>query len=153
MKITLLTVGKIKHDFFSAAEREYSGRIQRFCPFEIGEIADEKRNLPPEKLKKEEAEKILRKIPEKSLIIALDEKGREFSAEEFARFLENLEASGKNIVFVIGGNFGLEERILEKSDHKIALSKMTMTADLARVVFLENLFRGMTILHNIPFHK
>lgn len=153
MKVTLMTVGKIKHDFFLSAQKEYFSRFARFCDFEIVEIPDEKRALPPDRLKAVEAEKILRKIPEKACVIALDENGRSFSAEKFSSFLGQLQESGKPIVFLIGGNFGLSPELLARADHTMALSPMTMTADLARVVFLENLFRGFTILHNIPFHK
>ena len=153
MKITFLAVGKIKFDFFAAAQKKYFAQISRFCDFEIVEIPDEKRKLPPEKLKKIEAEKIAKKIAKNDFVIFLDENGREFSAENFAKFLENLENLGRKIIFVVGGNFGFDADFLKIADAKIALSKMTLTADLARIVFLENLFRGFSIWRKIPFHK
>lgn len=155
MHFLLLTPGTVKHPFFAEAQKEYVSRIQKFCAFDIREISEEKltKKTSDTVAKKREAEKMLSALPERSVCIALDERGKEFSALEFSRFLENLLLSGKDVTFCMGGANGLEHSILQKAETTISLGKMTLTQDLARIVFLETLFRGFCIVKNLPFHR
>jgi len=155
MNITLLTAGKIKHSFFASAEKEYSNRINPFCNFQIQEIAEEKltKNSDIAVVKKKEAERFAEKIPKNAMVVSLDERGKEFTAKDFSDFLEKLELSARPIIFLIGGANGLDADLVAKADHNFSLGKMTLTQDLARVVFLETLFRGFCIQKNLPFHR
>lgn len=155
MKITLITPGKVKYSFYKEAETELKGRIEKFCNFKKIEIPEEKltKNTPSEVAKEKEAKKILEKIPQGADVICLDEGGKERNAKEFSKLLETKRESGKEIVFIIGGANGLHKNILERAQTKWSLGKMTLTQDLARICFLESLFRGFCILKNLPFHR
>jgi 23S rRNA (pseudouridine1915-N3)-methyltransferase len=155
MHITLLTAGKIKHSFFAEAEKEYAGRMKPFCDFQISEVPEEKltKNSDVPVVKKKEAERFLEKIPKNAVVVVLDERGKEYSAKDFSGFLEKLELSARPIVFVIGGANGLDADLVKQADHTFSLGKMTLTQDLARIVFLETLFRGFCIRKNLPFHR
>ncbi|QQS59026.1 23S rRNA (pseudouridine(1915)-N(3))-methyltransferase RlmH [Candidatus Peregrinibacteria bacterium] len=155
MRFALLTPGTIKHSFFAEAQKEYLSRIQKFCTFDIREISEEKltKNTSEEVTKKREAERLLSTFPNRSTVIALDERGKEFSAQEFSHFLDKLLLDGKDAFFCMGGANGLDASILEKANTVISFGKMTLTQDLARIVFLETMFRGFSILKNLPFHR
>jgi 23S rRNA (pseudouridine1915-N3)-methyltransferase len=155
MKITLITPGKIKYSFYKEAEQELKGRIEKFCDFSVVEIAEEKltKNTPSLVAKEKEARKILEKIPQGAEVICLDERGKDRDAQEFSKLLETKIETGKEIVFLIGGANGLHSTLLERAQTKWSLGKMTLTQDLARVCFLESLFRGFCILKNLPFHR
>lgn len=155
MKITLLTAGKIKHRFYAEAQSEYENRLQHLCEYRRVEIAEEKltKKMQSNVAKQKEAKNFLEKIPQNALLIAMDERGKEYAAHDFAQFIQKAEHSTRPVVFVIGGANGLAKEIVEKAEYKIALGKMTLTQDLARVVFLEHLFRAFAILKNLPFHR
>ncbi len=155
IKITLVTAGKMKHGFFADAEKEYSKRLAPLCNFKIVQVPEEKltKNTNISVAKQKEAKYFQEKIPKNALVVSLDERGREKSAKEFSDFLEHIELSGKPIYFVIGGANGLSADFVESSDYSFSLGKMTLTQDLARVVFLETLFRGFCIRKNLPFHR
>lgn len=101
-----------------------------------------------------EAELIRKNIPDGSTVILLDEHGKQFRSVEFASFLQKQMNTGKkDLVFVVGGAFGLAERLKKNADHLIALSQMTFTHQLIRLIFIEQLYRAMTILRNEPYHN
>ncbi len=145
----------MKHRFFSEAGFEYVGRLKPFCSFQVQEVPEEKltKNTDISVVKKKEAKRFQEKIPKNALVIALDERGKEMTASEFAKSLEKFECSGKPIIFVIGGANGLDKNLVQSADYTYSMGKMTLTQDLARVVFLETLFRGFCIRKNLPFHR
>jgi len=154
MKITLLTIGKRKQDFAAQAEKLFIQRLKKFCSFEIKSLKD----LPsgkrsPEEQKKKESVLLQKEIPKNALLICLDEYGKEHTAEEFSHKMEKWEQRSPEIIFLIGGHCGIDEKVLKKSQEKIALGKMTLTQDLALIVLLESLFRAFCIQKNIPFHR
>lgn len=155
MKITLLTAGKIKHGFYADAQTEYENRLKNLCEYNRIEIAEEKltKKTNTDVAKKKETERFLEKIPNNALLICLDETGKEYTAHDFADFIKKTEESTRPVIFCIGGANGLSEGILQRAEQKIALGKMTLTQDLARVVFLEHLFRAFAINKNLPFHR
>ncbi len=104
-------------------------------------------------IREKEAVQLSAKIPPQNLIVALDKSGKVLDSEQFAVMISRWEASGKDITLVIGGALGLADSVLDKAAETISLGKMTFTQDLARVVLLEQLFRGFTILRGLPFHK
>lgn len=155
MNIALLTAGKIKHSFFAQAEKEYFGRMKSLCNFQIIEVSEEKltKNSDISVVKKKEVSRFVEKIPKNALLVALDERGNEYSAKDFSGFLEKLELSARPIFFIIGGANGLDADLVKSSHYIFSLGKMTLTQDLARIVFLETLFRGFCIQKNLPFHR
>lgn len=129
MKITLVTVGKIKEKFFTDAIAEYSKRLSRYCKLEIIQVADEK---TPDKaseneerqIKEKEGERILAQIKDGAYVIALAIEGQMISSEQLAAKIEQLGVSGQSqIVFVIGGSLGLSEAVLKRADYKLSFSK------------------------------
>ncbi len=106
-------------------------------------------NLSPNEFKKKEAELLLKKITDKDYIVLLDEQGKEFPSTEFAAFLDKTH---RPITFIVGGAYGFDEAIYKRANAKISLSKMTFTHQMIRLLFVEQLYRAMTILNNEPYH-
>ena len=159
MKITLITVGKIKEKYFTDAIAEYMKRLSRYCKPEIVQVADEKR---PEKaalavekqVKDTEGERILRHVAEDAFVVALEIRGEMLSSEELAVFIERKQVSGtSHIQFVIGGSLGLSEAVLRRADYRLSFSRMTFPHQLMRVVLLEQIYRSFRIIAGEPYHK
>lgn len=159
MKITLVTVGKIKEKFFEDAIKEYSKRLSRYCKLEILQVADEK---TPEgaseavelQIKEKEGQRILSLIRDDAYVIALAIEGKMLDSEELAERIEKLGVSGiSQIVFVIGGSLGLSAQVMKRADYALSFSRMTFPHQLMRVVLLEQVYRGFKILAGEPYHK
>lgn len=159
MKITLITAGKIKESYFTAAVREYSKRLGRYCKLEILEVADEKTpdgasQALEQQIKEKEGERILAKIKDGSYVIALAIQGRQLTSEGLAEKIGRLGVSGiSHITFVIGGSLGLDNRVLERADEQLSFSSMTFPHQLMRVILLEQIYRSYRILNHQPYHK
>ncbi|MDO5349066.1 MAG: 23S rRNA (pseudouridine(1915)-N(3))-methyltransferase RlmH [Lachnospiraceae bacterium] len=159
MKITLVTVGKIKEKYFEDAIAEYSKRLSRYCKLEIIQVADEKTPDGPspaleDQIKEKEGERILSKIRPDAYVIALAIQGQMLDSEQLAGKLEKLGVSGvSQIVFVIGGSLGLSQAVLSRSDYQLSFSKMTFPHQLMRVVLLEQIYRSYRIISHEPYHK
>lgn len=159
MKITLVTVGKIKEKFYTDAIAEYSKRLSRYCKLEIVQVADEKTpdkasEAEERQIKEKEGERILSQIRDSAYVIALAIEGRQLSSEELADKLSQLGISGKSeLVFVIGGSLGLSEAVMRRADYALSFSRMTFPHQLMRVVLLEQIYRGFRINAGEPYHK
>ena len=159
MKITLITVGKIKEKYFTDAIAEYMKRLSRYCKPEIIQVADEKTPenaaLAVEKqVKDTEGERILRHVAEDAFVVALEIRGEMLSSEELADFVERKQVSGtSHIQFVIGGSLGLSEAVLRRADYRLSFSRMTFPHQLMRVVLLEQIYRSFRIIAGEPYHK
>lgn len=159
MKITILTVGKIKEKYFTMAIAEYTKRLSRYCKMEIIEVLDEKTpdNLSghaAEQVKVKEGEKLLKYIRDDAHVVALAIDGKPLDSLELAGMIGSLGIRGtSHIVFVIGGSLGLSPKILERADFKLSFSKMTFPHQLMRVILLEQVYRSYRILNNEPYHK
>ncbi|MCE9625440.1 MAG: 23S rRNA (pseudouridine(1915)-N(3))-methyltransferase RlmH [Deltaproteobacteria bacterium] len=155
MKLKLLAVGKIKKEAFQNLAKEYQRRIQHFHPFEVVEIPDEKiasKNEVPRVLEKE-AERIEKHLKKGAFLVVLDEKGEQWTSVDLAFELGELfQKPVGEIVFLIGGAFGIAESVKEKAGRCLSLSKLTLPHQLARVLTLEQLYRALTILKNVPYH-
>ena len=153
MKITILTVGKIKEKFYREAIEEYTKRLSRYSRVEIVEVADEKTpdraSEAEEKLIKEkEGERLLRYVKDTDYVCALAIEGRQLDSVELSGKLEALGVGGvSSIVFVIGGSLGLSEQVLRRADYKLSFSKMTFPHQLMRVILLEQIYRSFRIMH------
>lgn len=159
MKITLVTVGKIKEKFYTEALAEYAKRLSRYCKLEIVQVADEKTpdkasELEEQQIKKREGERILAQIKDGAYVIALAIEGKMLGSEELAKKIEQLGVGGTSqIVFVIGGSLGLSDAVLKRADYKLSFSKMTFPHQLMRVILLEQIYRSYRIIAGEPYHK
>lgn len=159
MKIKLICVGRLKESFFKNAAEEYIKRLTRFHKVEIIEIPEEIRCEAPseseiEKALSEEGKKILKSVGKGAYIFSLAILGKQISSEEFALTMENLSKTGiSEADFIIGGSHGLSKDVLSSSDFLLSFSKMTFTKEMARVIFLEQLYRASKIEAGETYHK
>jgi len=159
MKITLVTVGKIKEKYLRDAIHEYSKRLSRYCKLEMIEVADEKTpdqasETVEEQIRDKEGERILKYLKDDMYVITLEIAGKMLSSEELADKIEKLGIQGhSSIAFVIGGSIGLGREVLKRSDYSLSFSKMTFPHQLMRVVLLEQIYRSYRIINKEPYHK
>jgi 23S rRNA (pseudouridine1915-N3)-methyltransferase len=159
MQILIIAVGKIKEKYLNDGIAEYQKRLRPYVKIIIIEIPEEKRpgNLSPSQLvlvKRTEGARIMAAIPKNSQIIALDPNGERWSSENLAAHIHEGEISGQNsLCFLIGGDLGLSELVLAKSDIRLSLSPMTFTHQMVRLIILEQLYRSCRINHHEPYHK
>ena len=159
MKITVLTVGKIKEKYLRDAIAEYSKRLSRYAKLEIIEVADEKTpdnasETVETNIKNKEAERFLKYIRDDAYLITLEIKGKQLTSEELAQKIDTLGVQGtSHIIFVIGGSLGLGEEVLKRSNYALSFSKMTFPHQLMRVILLEQIYRSFRIIKGEPYHK
>ncbi|MCC2231543.1 23S rRNA (pseudouridine(1915)-N(3))-methyltransferase RlmH [Hominifimenecus microfluidus] len=159
MKISILTVGKIKEKYFNDAIAEYSKRLSRYCNLEILQVADEK--TPDHasealcvQIKEKEGERLLRLIREDAYVIALAIDGKSMTSEQLAGKIDGLGVRGvSHIQFIIGGSLGLSDAVLKRADEHLSFSAMTFPHQLMRVILLEQIYRSYRIIKGEPYHK
>jgi 23S rRNA (pseudouridine1915-N3)-methyltransferase len=148
MKITVLAVGKIKDRMVAEKMAEYARRLGKGIKIDFEEVDDN----PGSKAK--EAENIIRRIPEKrARIIALDEKGRAVDSPGFASIISRAVDAGKDLVFILGGPYGLDGKVKQAADEVLALSRLTFPHELARLILVEQIYRAFSIIREEPYHK
>ena len=150
--IKIICLGKIKEEFLVKGIEEYKKRISKYHQIEIYELLDEGINDKKVALKKER-EKILKILNPKDYIVTLEIEGKELSSIEFADKIKNTFITNSNITFIIGGSFGLDEEIKNKSNFKLSFSKMTFPHQLFRLFLLEQIYRAFKINNNEEYHK
>jgi len=159
MKITIISVGKIKERFFTDAINEYTKRLSKFCKLTEEIIADERADenfskSEIEQVKIREGIKILNKVPKNSYVFALDIKGKQLSSEELAEKINVLGIDGiSDITFIIGGSNGLSLDVLDIANFKLSFSKMTFPHQLFKVILLEQIYRVFKINAGETYHK
>ena len=153
MKITFLCIGKTSDKQIKGLYEEYLKRLSHYAKVNIEYLELKKKGLSADLLKIEEGKLILTRVDNSTNLILLDELGIQFDSESFSAFLQKgLNVSSREMVFVIGGAYGFSEEVYAKANHKIALSKMTFTHQMVRLIFLEQLYRGFTILRGEKYH-
>ena len=155
MKIKLIVVGKTDEEYLKTGFREYENRIRKYVPFEYIELPALKlsQGMNAGEAKDQEALKIRSQLMPGDQLVLLDERGEEMRSVEFAAFLnKRFRSGGKNLVFVIGGPFGFDEKLKKESRFLISLSKMTFSHQMVRLFFAEQLYRALSILRNEPYH-
>ncbi|MCW5521178.1 23S rRNA (pseudouridine(1915)-N(3))-methyltransferase RlmH [Aureitalea sp. L0-47] len=155
MKITLLAIGKTDNRELQQLIDEYHRRLIRYVPFSLEIIPDARntKNLSEAQQKQVEGSEILRKVKPSDHLVLLDEKGKQYDSVAFAGYLQKQMNSGlKNLVFVIGGPYGFSDEVYNRANGKLSLSKMTFSHQMVRLFFVEQLYRGFTILRNEPYH-
>ena len=150
--IKIITVGSIKENYLKDAIEEYKKRLSKYTNLEIIEIKDEGK-VEEEKAKELEGEKILNKINDKEYIITLEIQGKELSSTELASKINNVLIENSNITFIIGGSYGLSNKVIERSNYHLSFSKMTFPHQLFRVLILEQIYRAFKINNNESYHK
>ena len=155
MKTTLLVVGRTVDPHYIAAIRDYAERLSHYLTFSIEVIPELKstKSLTTEQQKEKEGELILRSLRAGDVVILLDEAGREFRSVEFADWMQRkLSTVNKRLVFIIGGPYGFSPKVYAAAQEKISLSKMTFSHQMIRLIFVEQLYRAMSILNGSPYH-
>lgn len=163
MKITVISVGKIREKYLNEGIKEYRKRLGKFCGLNLLEVPDER--IPEvtnpsiiDKILTTEGnhmEKVLKGIPNSGqYVIALDVKGEGYTSEELASKISHLMVGGiSHIVFLIGGSLGMDKRILNRANARLSLSPMTFTHQMTRLILLEQIYRVFKIQNNEVYHK
>lgn len=154
MKIKIICLGKTKQRFIEEGITEYQKRITKYIKLNWQILPDVKLtgSKTIEIVKDQEAKILEKHIPASSFIIVLDENGKEFSSEKFAKFLEDKLIVGKDIIFVIGGVYGLSNKILKRADLLLSFSRFTFTHQMIRFLLGEQLYRSFTIIKGKKYH-
>lgn len=159
MKIKIVAVGKIKENYLKEGISEYLTRLSPYAKLEIAEVIDSKVKDNPNqsditKVINEEGERILSKIKDSEYVINLDLNKEEFDSVQFSKFIEKkMIDGGASLTFVIGGSYGLSNKVKQRANYSISLSKMTFLHQMTRLILLEQLYRSFKILNNETYHK
>lgn len=155
MKITLVVIGKTDAGYFVEAINEYKNRLVHYIPFEMEIIPDIKnvKNLSEVQQKEKEGDMILKTLQAGDYLVLLDDKGKEFTSIQFSAYLEKkMHTVPKRLVFAVGGPYGFSDAVYKAAFEKLSLSKMTFSHQMIRLIFIEQIYRAMTILNNEPYH-
>ena len=155
MKLSIICMGRTRERFIQDGIEKYLRYLKPYAPAELKVLREEKvedlRDAP--RIRKLEAAKITKALSPGAYVVALDERGREFTSHEFAAFMDKaLEKGTREISFVLGGAMGLDESVTGKADTVLALSRWTLTHEMARLVLLEQLYRAFTIIKGKTYH-
>ena len=158
LQINILYVGNIKDKFFQDAVSEYEKRLSGFCKLKNIELKEEKPKDESDSeialVIKKEGDRLLEAIPPKSYKIALCVEGKQISSEELAERISDIPLSGySEITFIIGGAFGMDERVKKVADFRLSISKMTFTHRMMRVILIEQIYRALNIASGGHYHK
>jgi len=153
--INLICVGSIKERFYTDAFKEYEKRLNAFCKFNLIELKETNYTNPTnseiEKIKTEEGKRILEKLKKFNILLSL--KGKEFTSEELADFVEEKQLQTSELTFIIGGSYGVSKEVEDKVQFKLSFSKLTFPHQLMRVILMEQIYRAFTIINNKGYHK
>lgn len=155
MKTTLLVVGRTVERHFVTAIDDYMQRTRRFLSFDMEVIPELKntKSLSEEQQKEKEGELILKSLQPGDVMVLLDEHGKEMRSVEFADYMKRkMNTVSKRLVFVIGGPYGFSEKVYQAAHEKISMSRMTFSHQMIRLIFVEQIYRAMTILGGSPYH-
>ena len=155
MNFELIVIGKTDSVEVARLVEEYKGRVDHYVRFAITTIPDVRntRSLSEAQQKRAEGEAILRLLQPSDHVVLMDERGREYTSEEWAAWMQKRMAAGsKRLVFVIGGPYGFSQEVYDRADGLVALSKMTFSHQIVRAIFAEQLYRALTIINNEPYH-
>ncbi len=153
MKLHFVWIGKTRDRNAAALIDDYLGRIKRYAPYELSELK-ERSGGEEKRLAGIESQMLISAIERDDYVTLLDEEGDELNSPQFAEFIGERRLAGtKRLAFVIGGFAGVSEEVKQRADLRLALSRMTMTHELARVILTEQIYRAFTLLAGLPYHK
>ncbi len=158
INISIICVGKLKEQFLRDGCSEYLKRLSPYAKTQIIEVAEERASDNPsaaeiQSIIEKEGARIIDKIPKGAAVIPLCIEGREFSSPEFASEIEKISLSNSKIAFVIGGSFGLADKVKSLGKIKLSFGKITLPHQLARLVLTEQIYRAFSIINNSRYHK
>ena len=159
LNIKLLCVGRMREKFYIDAFREYQKRLQSYCRLELTELSEERLGDRPSDAEirsalAKEGQEILKNVPPDAYLVALCVEGKQMPSEGMAGLIAARESSGKpRLCFVIGGSFGLSEAVKARADLRLSMSEMTFPHHLARVMLIEQVYRGFKINEGARYHK
>ena len=158
IKITLITLGKLKEKYLRDATDEYAKRLSRYCKLDVVELTpvslpDNPSQTEVDVALNKEAEMIEKRIPDGSIVTALCVEGKSFSSEDLAAFVEKNTNNGKNMCFIIGSSYGLSSSVKQRASLNLSLSAMTFPHQLFRVMLLEQIYRAFKINEGSTYHK
>ena len=155
MKILLIQIEKTTELYLNEGIKIYTERLKNYSSFSTETLTMPKsiRQKPFDEQKKAEAVEIEKLLETSDFLVCLDEHGKQFTSMQYAEFLNKRMVSGcKRLVFLIGGPFGIDKTILEKANYTLSLSNMTFSHQMIRLFFVEQLYRGFSILKNEKYH-
>lgn len=155
VKILFLTIGSTDKKYMREGIDDYVKRLAFYVPFEMRVIPDLKNrsSLSSDLQKEKEGQLILNQISAGDYLVLLDERGAEFSSVEFSKWIEKKMVAGtRQLIFVVGGPYGFSNSVYQRSDINISLSKLTFSHQMVRMIFVEQVYRAMTIIKNEPYH-
>lgn len=155
MKIHFLVVGKTTEKYIQTGIDEYVRRLLRYIPFSMEVLPELKnaKNLTFEQQKEKDSQAILNALQDGDYVVLLDEKGKEYSSVAFSDYLaRKMQIVPKRLVFVVGGPYGFSAEMYDRANEKLSVSKMTFSHQMIRLIFVEQLYRAMTILRGEPYH-
>jgi len=154
INFNILSVGNLKEKYLIDFKNEYIKRIGKFAKIKEIVLPDEPLKNDVETLKKIEGDRILEAIPKNSYVILLALEGTSLSSEEFSAKIDEIATyHNANITFIIGGSYGVDDEVKSRSNYKISFSKMTFPHQVAKCLLVEQLYRALTILNNVTYHK
>ena len=155
MKVCFLVIGRTTEEYLKEGMAIYEKRLKNYISFEIKVLPELKKTsgLSFDQQKNMEGKMLLNSIVPTDTVILLDERGKDLTSNEFSVFLQkNMLQSIKSMIFVVGGPYGFSKEMYERANDKVSISKMTFSHQMIRLIFLEQLYRAMTILKNEPYH-
>lgn len=160
IRVNIICIGKIKEKYFTDAVAEYAKRLTAFCRFSVTELSEEriKSNNPNQSQTDEvinaEGKRILQKIGQSDYVVAMCIEGKMLSSEELSKTLDNISVGGVSTVdFIIGGSYGLSDKVKKRANLKLSMSRMTFPHQMARVILSEQIYRAFEISTNGKYHK
>lgn len=159
MNVRILAVGRIKEKYLRQGIQEYSKRMGRYGRLQIVELKEESFTEPLsakqiQDILRREGERILAEIRPRSFVFALDRLGQQWSSEKLAGKFESLAVNGTSeLVFIIGGSWGLDKQVVERADQVLSFSEFTFPHQLMRLILMEQIYRAFTITRNERYHK
>jgi len=153
MKFQIICIGKTRQQYLLDGEAEYQKRLKPHCQLSLVELPAASKQSVSERVMAE-GQQQLSKVKPNELLIALDEKGKDLTSEQFSYFLQDKALNGcGSVAFVLGGPYGLSPAVKKRADLTMKMSSMTFTSQMARFVLVEQLYRAMMIWKGVPYHK
>ncbi len=155
MKIQLVAVGKTSSGYIREGIDMYLNRLKHYLPVEVKIISDIKENksMTEERQKELEGEAILSTLMPGDYVVLLDERGDELTSRQFSTYMDKrMSTVARRMVFIVGGPYGFSQKVYDRADSKLSLSRMTFNHEMVRLFFVEQLYRAMTILRGEPYH-
>ena len=154
MRLVVAAVGKPRDRHLAAAIDEYETRAARYWPLAVAEVREASgRGVSPAETRRREGERLLERVPVGALLLACDERGERLASSDFAALLVRARDAARDVAFVIGGAYGLDDVVRQAAGRALQLAPWTLPHELARLVLAEQLYRAGTIARGEPYHK